>query len=1068
MTTNTSQMPVWANGINLHTLASNVDLRTGFGSMAGMRGSSEVVPGRQGSLYVPGKRRDEGVAVLSMWATDDDEDGNSLADAYGTYRLNIDKLMRLFDTSQKQVFIEEATAQIDPLVGQSATNLNVNPAMRGVGGAVTVLQNKIPNPSWRTTAGTVETRRNVLTNPMGPTSNAITNWTPSRATGTNPGGYGTFTLNDATVSGLAQRINSPSIGYYPAAAGDWWTLTADVRSSTPSATMAVNIVFYDSGGTLLTSTISAYTAVQSVAWTTLTISAQAPANTASAYLQIGYGPTFARSIGDTFDVRNILFEKSDSNLGYFDGATAAANGLTYSWTGTALLSASIATGPDFAAISSPFTYYPYGSATAVTGWQSASGIYRMLMKLAQGTGALFGFSQVNQSPVPGTAGKYYSARVKARQIGGSGSVSLTVTTNAYDSSGVLVSQMGLTTTTLIASGDWVDILIPSTIAPTNTSTIRFITKAGAAMPSGTVLEFKEAIIIESANTPYDVEGYFDGSSANVAIRTNLATNPRAVNAAGFSSNNSTITVTSFVSGIVGHPLGITTGARSDPASGQYNVGNTLMSVYNIDFMGSVFSNRGVGCWVWSSCDATVQMYMSNNLAGTTQTVTIPANTWTWCTVGAIGTGYSLLIVRKNVGNVTADDYCIATGVMAEAGVVPADFFDGASTSYQSKGYAWNGAAYGSSSVQYLTGLTPAWAGTANASVSNANALPITGYTTSPNYVYQGGPDGQGGYWGEIKGSPYMYTAPVSANVGEYYAAVATVHGKPGSTLRFVIHDGHSYITSYDTLGNDSYLTIPASGTMTMYAYSKIPTRGTQPRAYLYQSGAYAGWAGWARVVIQKVSGPNMLPQGYFDGNGAYAPGYRAFWNGTPDASTSTQTVRTRQANCEVRTVITPQMQARYWSTFTVELILNDTFWSDAADTEFISTVGTGAPGTYTLNGFTAATAPMEDVWVVVDGPATNPRVTDVATGHYVQYTGTISNTQQWVVNTSTWESVIGNNLNYSTAGGSSVVANTSAVGSYAPRYFGLTPNASGPQVTFSCTAASTTTRLRIKGRQKFH
>lgn len=113
--TNTSKNPITivkdGTEYRLDTLAYNVSTKSGIGgSMAPLRGASAVVPGRDGSIYTPGKARGEGMIALSMWAQDLDENGMSDGDPYAKWRENMDKLLWLFDTSTKQVEIREYVA----------------------------------------------------------------------------------------------------------------------------------------------------------------------------------------------------------------------------------------------------------------------------------------------------------------------------------------------------------------------------------------------------------------------------------------------------------------------------------------------------------------------------------------------------------------------------------------------------------------------------------------------------------------------------------------------------------------------------------------------------------------------------------------------------------------------------------------------------------------------------------------------------------------------------------------------------------------------------------------------
>jgi hypothetical protein len=176
----------------------------------------------------------------------------------------------------------------------------------------------------------------------------------------------------------------------------------------------------------------------------------------------------------------------------------------------------------------------------------------------------------------------------------------------------------------------------------------------------------------------------------------------------------------------------------------------------------------------------------------------------------------------------------------------------------------------------------------------------------------------------------------------------------------------------------------------------------------------------------------------------------------------------REATCEVRAAIDPELFGWAYGALKVELVINDTYWRDYQDLTFTSTQGTGAVATHTMSNWAGATAPTEDCAFIVDGPITDPKVTDVISGHWVQYTGTLASGTQWVVDSSAWASVTGSGIEWTYSSGTSVTANTVAQGLYSPRLYAVSPWASGPTVKLDGTGAGANTRLRIKGRRKFH
>ena len=181
---------------------------------------------------------------------------------------------------------------------------------------------------------------------------------------------------------------------------------------------------------------------------------------------------------------------------------------------------------------------------------------------------------------------------------------------------------------------------------------------------------------------------------------------------------------------------------------------------------------------------------------------------------------------------------------------------------------------------------------------------------------------------------------------------------------------------------------------------------------------------------------------------------------------------TREAVCECEIGLRPDRDNPAYARMTVELIIIDTFWASTADAEWISTVGTGAANSgnpITLTPFDGATAPMESLLISIDGTWTNPSITDVGSGHRLQWTGTLGSGRQLFFNTDTWEALEGpNTMNYTGAGGTTVTAAVAAFGARAPKLFGLTPLPGGPKIQLTGSVLGAASRVRIKGRKRFH
>lgn len=180
----------------------------------------------------------------------------------------------------------------------------------------------------------------------------------------------------------------------------------------------------------------------------------------------------------------------------------------------------------------------------------------------------------------------------------------------------------------------------------------------------------------------------------------------------------------------------------------------------------------------------------------------------------------------------------------------------------------------------------------------------------------------------------------------------------------------------------------------------------------------------------------------------------------------------RQALAEVTAVIEPKTISSYPYTadFTIELNIPAGFWQDVADTNYDSNTpfpgGIPAATDVSLTAFAAATAPMRDLYLVVDGPATNPKILDSRNGHYVLLNGVVANGSQWVVNTTLQTSKTGVGIAF-TQTGTDQYDNTEFAGGHAPSIFGVNADPLGPQIRIEGTGFGAATRLRVRGKLKY-
>lgn len=160
--------------------------------------------------------------------------------------------------------------------------------------------------------------------------------------------------------------------------------------------------------------------------------------------------------------------------------------------------------------------------------------------------------------------------------------------------------------------------------------------------------------------------------------------------------------------------------------------------------------------------------------------------------------------------------------------------------------------------------------------------------------------------------------------------------------------------------------------------------------------------------------------------------------------------------------------------FTVSLQVPSGVWEDTATSDWTSTptiVSGAAQEVTTLQG---ATERITDAVILVQGPISNPRVTDTATAAYVQLTATLAAGEFWRINVGTWATRRGTVLGLGSADttGSDVQALTTYGGTVNQAAFlPLVPvrDTGQRRVKVSLTGGSITaaTALSVRARRKY-
>lgn len=182
----------------------------------------------------------------------------------------------------------------------------------------------------------------------------------------------------------------------------------------------------------------------------------------------------------------------------------------------------------------------------------------------------------------------------------------------------------------------------------------------------------------------------------------------------------------------------------------------------------------------------------------------------------------------------------------------------------------------------------------------------------------------------------------------------------------------------------------------------------------------------------------------------------------------------RRALAKVTDAIAPDVQPGALGQFTVAMVIPSGVWEDTATTDWAGTAGAASGTVQTVTTLDGATERITDAIVLVEGPVTNPRVTDQASGAYVQLNQALAAGQFWRVNVGTWASRYGAGLGLGSADttGTDGQAFTAYGGTRNVAHFlPLVPvRANGTRrvsIALTGTGITAATRVTIRARRKY-
>lgn len=135
-----------------------------------------------------------------------------------------------------------------------------------------------------------------------------------------------------------------------------------------------------------------------------------------------------------------------------------------------------------------------------------------------------------------------------------------------------------------------------------------------------------------------------------------------------------------------------------------------------------------------------------------------------------------------------------------------------------------------------------------------------------------------------------------------------------------------------------------------------------------------------------------------------------------DVQEQVAAAETRRYWAKVQDAITPDLNTPGSAgTFTVGLLVPSGTAEDVNTADWAGAVGAASGTTQEVTTLRGATERTTDTILLVVGPITNPRITDVNTGAYVQLNANLAAGQNWRVNVGTWATRYGAGLGLGSA-----------------------------------------------------
>lgn len=357
-------------------------------------------------------------------------------------------------------------------------NLVTNPSFRAVGSQTEIRRNLTNNPAYRA-PGTAafEMRRNYIADPNLVTA---TGWT-----GAGAGGV-------VSTGAAGAQVYSPN---QAAAVGETWAVGLEIVNGS-GVTLTGTIGVGATTGALFGSNARGSTNFSVPAGQTLRFTNYFTLAAGADGLRLLLSITNGGGAPAGIVIRKAMMAKEPGILPYFDGSTPAADGLTYSWTGAANDSASIATATRV--YTSSFLPYLRNTWQMTGGATDGSNSARAYVAMNASTLLLF-----SSDAPPAVAGDVISGRFRARLVNATAPVTINPQIYGYTSGGAAVSQQLLAPqVTLPADGSWVDVLLPNAqiVGATIAQARLYITTSAdpRSYPGSPIIEVSNVLVEKAA------------------------------------------------------------------------------------------------------------------------------------------------------------------------------------------------------------------------------------------------------------------------------------------------------------------------------------------------------------------------------------------------------------------------------------------------------------------------------------------------------------------------------------------------------------------------------------------